>query len=50
MVEKKVGKAGHKVDAKTFRKACREYAQKQVDKQRTDFKRLGVLAIGKTLI
>ncbi len=42
-VEKKVGKAGHKVDAKTFRKACREYAQKQVDKQRTDFKRLGVL-------
>ncbi len=44
MVEKKIGKAGHKVDAKTFRKACREYAQKQVDKQRTDFKRLGVLA------
>ena len=43
MVEKKVGKAGHKVDAKTFRKACREYAQKQVDKQRIDFKRLGVL-------
>ena len=42
MVEKKVGKAGHKVDAKTFRKACREYAQKQVDKQRIDFKRLGV--------
>ena len=42
MVEKKVGKAGHKVDAKTFRKACREYAQKQVDKQRVDFKRLGV--------
>ena len=43
MVEKKVGKAGQKVDAKTFRKACREYAQKQVDKQRIDFKRLGVL-------
>ena len=35
MVEKKVGKAGHKVDASTFRTACREYAQKQVDKQRT---------------
>ncbi len=43
MVEKKVGKAGHKVDARTFRKACREYAQKQVDKQRVDFKRLGVM-------
>jgi len=42
-VEKKVGKAGRKVDARTFRKACREYAAKQVDKQRIDFKRLGVL-------
>lgn len=43
MVEKKVGKAGHKVDARTFRKACREYAQKQVDKQREGFVRLGVI-------
>ena len=43
MVEKKVGKAGDKVDAKTFRRRCREYAAKQVDGQRTDFKRLGVL-------
>ncbi|ALP51794.1 isoleucine--tRNA ligase [Candidatus Tenderia electrophaga] len=42
-VEKKVGKAGHKVDAKTFREACREYAAKQVDQQREDFKRLGVI-------
>jgi len=42
-VEKKVGKAGGKVDAKTFRKACRDYAGKQVDKQREDFKRLGVI-------
>jgi len=42
-VEKKVGKPGHKVSAADFRKACREYAFKQVDKQRTDFKRLGVL-------
>jgi len=41
-VEKKVGKAGVKVDAPVFRKACREYAGKQVDKQREDFKRLGV--------
>ncbi|CAH0993201.1 Isoleucine--tRNA ligase [Sinobacterium norvegicum] len=42
-VEKKVGKAGVKVDAATFRQKCREYAAKQVDGQRTDFKRLGVL-------
>ena len=41
MVEKKIGKAGHKVDAKTFRTKCREYAQKQIDKQRSDFIRLG---------
>ncbi len=41
-VEKRVGKAGVKVDARTFRKACREYAAKQVDGQRKDFKRLGV--------
>ena len=42
-VEKKVGKPGHKVTAAEFRKACREYAFKQVEKQRVDFKRLGVL-------
>ena len=42
-VEKKVGKPGHKVTPGQFRKACREYAAKQVDKQRVDFKRLGVL-------
>ena len=42
-VEKKVGKAGFKVDAPTFRSACREYANKQVDQQREDFKRLGVI-------
>ena len=42
-VEKKVGKPGHKVSAGEFRKACRDYAFKQVDKQRTDFRRLGVL-------
>ncbi|MGB5179857.1 MAG: isoleucine--tRNA ligase [Gammaproteobacteria bacterium] len=41
-VEKKVGKAGVKVDAPTFRKACRDYAGKQVDGQRKDFIRLGV--------
>jgi isoleucyl-tRNA synthetase len=43
MVEKKVGKAGDKVDAKTFRQRCRDYARQQVDGQRDDFKRLGVL-------
>jgi isoleucyl-tRNA synthetase len=42
-VEKKVGKVGHKVDAATFRQKCREYAGRQIDRQRTDFKRLGVL-------
>ncbi len=41
-VEKKVGKPGKKVTAAEFRQKCREYAQKQVDGQRADFKRLGV--------
>ena len=43
-VEKKIGKPGVKVSAAEFRKACRVYAQKQVDGQREDFKRLGVMA------
>ncbi len=42
-VEKKVGKVGQKVDAAEFRRLCREYATRQIDLQRTDFKRLGVL-------
>ncbi len=42
-VEKKVGKAGVKVDKKAFRKACREYAERQIDNQRKDFIRLGVV-------
>ena len=41
-VEKKIGKAGTKKTHKEFREACRIYAEKQVDKQRTDFKRLGI--------
>ncbi len=41
-VEKKVGKAGVKVDHKTFRQKCREYATKQVNGQKADFIRLGV--------
>jgi len=44
MVEKKVGKPGHKVTAAQFREKCREYAIKQVNGQREDFKRLGVFA------
>ncbi len=43
MVEKKIGKAGYKVDARTFRNACRDYARQQVERQRADFQRLGVL-------
>ncbi len=42
-VEKRDGKAGNKVDGKEFRKLCRDYAGKQVARQRADFKRLGVL-------
>jgi isoleucyl-tRNA synthetase len=42
-VEKKVGKVGHKVDAATFRKECRKYADKQIAGQKKDFMRLGVL-------
>ncbi|HHJ13620.1 MAG TPA: isoleucine--tRNA ligase, partial [Gammaproteobacteria bacterium] len=42
-VEKKVGKVGLKVDAATFRQRCREYAARQVDGQRRDFIRLGVI-------
>lgn len=43
-VETKIGKAGVKVDHATFRQKCREYAQKQVELQKADFKRLGVFA------
>lgn len=43
MVEKKVGKPGVKVSAAEFRQKCRDYAQKQIDGQMADFKRLGVL-------
>ena len=42
-VEKKLGKAGVKVEYSAFRKACREYAAKQVAGQKKDFIRLGVL-------
>jgi len=42
-VEKKKGKVGVKISATDFRKACREYASKQVNGQREDFIRLGVI-------
>jgi isoleucyl-tRNA synthetase len=43
VVEKKFGKVGDKLDATQFRAKCREYAGEQVDAQRRDFQRLGVL-------
>ena len=43
-VEKKVGKPGGKISPEAFRQTCRDYAQKQIDGQREDFKRLGVFA------
>jgi isoleucyl-tRNA synthetase len=42
-VEKKVGKVGQKVDAATFRKLCREFAERQIDLQRKGFRRMGVI-------
>ncbi|WP_335917655.1 isoleucine--tRNA ligase [Shewanella chilikensis] len=42
-VEQKVGKPGQKISAAEFRDECRKYAAKQVDGQRNDFIRLGVL-------
>ncbi len=42
-VEKKKGKAGQKISYAEFRKACREYAASQVENQKKDFIRLGVL-------
>lgn len=42
-VEKKIGKAGVKITAREFRTKCREYAASQIDIQREEFQRLGVL-------
>ncbi len=42
-VEKKHGRVGQKLDARAFRAACRAYAEEQIDLQRRDFKRLGVM-------
>ncbi|MFL6648637.1 MAG: isoleucine--tRNA ligase [Sulfurifustaceae bacterium] len=42
-VEKKIGKAGQQVEPAKFRAACREYAASQIDRQRADFMRLGII-------
>lgn len=42
-IEKKKGKAGHKISVSEFRAACRSYAAEQVENQKKDFVRLGVL-------
>ena len=43
MVEKTKGKVGVKLDAQSFRNECRKFAAEQVNRQRLDFERLGVL-------
>ncbi|MBB6091346.1 isoleucyl-tRNA synthetase [Povalibacter uvarum] len=42
-IEKARGKEVKSLDARAFRQACREYAMEQVNIQREDFKRLGVM-------
>jgi isoleucyl-tRNA synthetase len=42
-VEKKFGKAGDKLSLKEFREKCRAYAEEQINIQREEFKRLGVI-------
>lgn len=42
-VEQTIGKPGERVSAAEFRAACREYAARQVEGQKADFIRLGVL-------
>ncbi len=41
-VEREHGRAGERLDARAFRAACRDYASTQIERQREDFKRLGV--------
>ena len=43
VVEREHGPVGTKLDARAFRDACRAFALRQVDGQRRDFRRLGVL-------
>lgn len=42
-VEQLIGKAGDKVSYKDFRAKCREYAYSQIEEQKKDFIRLGVM-------
>lgn len=42
-VEQMIGKAGDKVSFKDFRAKCREYAYSQIEEQKKDFIRLGVM-------
>lgn len=42
-VEKEMGQSGVRVDPKKFRKACREYAESQIELQKKEFIRLGVI-------
>ena len=42
-IEKKHGRVGQKLDARAFRAACRKFAEEQVNSQRADFRRLGVM-------
>jgi len=42
-VEKKGGRKARELDARAFRQACREFAGSQIEAQREDFKRLGVI-------
>lgn len=42
-VEKKYGKVGQKLDAAAFRARCREYAEQQIELQKSGFRRMGVL-------
>jgi isoleucyl-tRNA synthetase len=42
-VEKKHGKPGRNISASDFRAACRAYAATQIDIQKEEFKRLGVI-------
>lgn len=42
-VEKKFGKVGQKISARDFRQKCREYAKSQIEIQKKEFLRFGVL-------
>ena len=42
-VEDQLGRAGDQIDAFAFRQACRDFAAEQIELQRQDFKRLGVM-------